>query len=76
MFSQVYGVDLRTISYRITKIFRDAELDKGLVIKEILITADDGKTYAINQSASYNLSLLKINNVFQKSRPSRTSSEN
>ena len=76
MLAAVYGVEVPNIAYHLRKLFTDAELDKGSVIKEILITADDGKTYVINQSASYNLSLLKINNVFQKSRPSRTSSEN
>lgn len=48
----VYGVDLRTISYHITKIFSDAELDKDSVIQKYWITAPDGKNYSVNH---YNL---------------------
>jgi len=36
------------IAYHLRKLFADAELDKGSVIKEILITADDGKNYRVN----------------------------
>ena len=39
MLAQVYGVEVPNISYHLRKLFQDAELDKNLVIKEILITA-------------------------------------
>ena len=42
MLAQVYGVEVPNIAYHLRKLFADAELDKGSVIKEILITADDG----------------------------------
>mgnify|MGYP004469903837 FL=1 len=51
----VYGVDLRTISYHITKIFSDAELDKDSVIQKYWITAPDGKNYSVNH---YNLQVI------------------
>ena len=55
MLAQVYGVDLRTISYHIKKIFKDAELDEGSVIQKYWITADDGKKYSVNH---YNLQVI------------------
>lgn len=51
----VYGVDLRTISYHITNIFSDAELDKDSVIQKYWITAPDGKNYSVNH---YNLQVI------------------
>lgn len=51
----VYGVDLRTISYHITKIFSDAELDKDSVIQKYWTTAPDGKNYSVNH---YNLQVI------------------
>ena len=47
MLAQVYGVEIPNIAYHLRKIFEDAELDQGSVIKEILITAADGKRYAV-----------------------------
>lgn len=55
MLAAVYGVDLRTISYHITKIFKDAELDEKAVIQKYWITADDGKNYRVNH---YNLQVI------------------
>ena len=55
MLAAVYGVDLRTISYHITKIFKDAELDEKAVIQKYWITADDGKNYCVNH---YNLQVI------------------
>ena len=48
MLAQVYGVEVPNIAYHLRKLFADAELDKASVIKEILITADDGKNYRVN----------------------------
>ena len=47
MLAQVYGVEVPNIAYHLRKIFEDAELDQSSVIKEILITAADGKKYAV-----------------------------
>ena len=64
MLAEVYGVDLRTISYHVNKVFRDAELDKDSVIQKFWITAVDGKNYSVNH---YNLQDIialgfKVNN--------------
>lgn len=55
MLAAVYGVDLRTVSYHIAKIFKDAELDQGSVIQKYWITAPDGKKYNVNH---YNLQVI------------------
>lgn len=55
MLAAVYGVDLRTVSYHITKIFKDAELDENSVIQKYWITAADGKKYQVNH---YNLQVI------------------
>ena len=47
MLAEVYGVDLRTVSYHINKIFKDAELDKDSVIQKFWTTAADGKRYNV-----------------------------
>ena len=55
MLAEVYGVDLRTISYHVNKVFRDAELDKDSVIQKFWITAADGKNDSVNH---YNLQVI------------------
>ena len=55
MLAAVYGVDLRTVSYHVTKIFKDAELDENSVIQKFWITAPDGKKYHVNH---YNLQVI------------------
>ena len=55
MLAAVYGVEVPNIAYHLRKLFADAELEKSAVIKEILITADDGKRYAVNH---YNLQVI------------------
>ena len=55
MLAAVYGVEIPNIAYHLRKVFADAELDKGSVIKEILITASDGKKYRVNH---YNLQVI------------------
>lgn len=64
MLAAVYGVDLRTISYHVNKIFKDAELDKCRCIQKYWIHLDDGRNYEV---AHYNLQVtiavgFKINN--------------
>ncbi len=55
MLAQVYGVEIPNIAYHLRKLFADAELDKASVIKEILTTAADGKTYSVKH---YNLDVI------------------
>ncbi len=55
MLAAVYGVEIPNIAYHLRKLFADTELDKKSVIKEILITAPDGKHYNVNH---YNLQVI------------------
>ena len=55
MLAAVYGVEVPNVAYHLRKLFADAELDKGSVVKEILITADDGKKYSVNH---YNMQVI------------------
>lgn len=55
MLAAVYGVEVPNIAYHLRRLFSDAELDKAAVIKEILITAEDGKRYNVNH---YNLQVI------------------
>ena len=50
--AELLAVDVRTISYHLTKIFKEGELESDSVIQEIWITARDGKEYP---TAHYNL---------------------
>lgn len=64
MMAELYGVDVRTISYHLNKIFEDKELNKNTVIQKYWITANDGKSYSTNH---YNLQAIiavgfKVNN--------------
>lgn len=61
----VYGVDLRTISYHVNKVFRDSELDPGRCIQKYWIHLPDGRAYEVSH---YNLQVIvaigfKINNA-------------
>lgn len=55
MMVLLYGVEIPTINYHLKKIFEDNELDEDSVIRNFLITADDGKTY---NTKHYNLSAI------------------
>ena len=55
MLAAVYGIEVNTINYHIKKIFADAELDEGAVIRKIRITGSDGKFYLVNH---YNLQVI------------------
>ena len=55
MLAAVYGVEVPNISYHLRKLFADAELEKDAVIKEVLTTAADGKTYSVKH---YNLDVI------------------
>ena len=64
MLAAVYGVDLRTISYHVNKVFKDAELEKDRCIQKYWIHLDDGRNYEV---AHYNLQVIiaigfKVNN--------------
>ncbi len=43
--SELFGVDVRTISEHLLNIFGSGELDEGSVIRKFRITAADGKSY-------------------------------
>ena len=55
MLAAVYGIEVNSINYHIKKIFADAELDEGAVIRKIRITGSDGKSYSVNH---YNLQVI------------------
>lgn len=64
MMSALYDVTVAAINQHLKKIFEDNELDKKSVIKNYLITANDGKNY---DTKHYNLQAIiavgfKINN--------------
>ena len=46
--AEVFGVDVRTISYHLGEIFKSGELNENSVIQKIWITASDGKKYNTN----------------------------
>ena len=53
MMGVLYAVETHTINYHLKKVFDDAELEAGSVIRNFRITAADGKTY---DTQHYNLS--------------------
>ena len=55
MMGLLYDVDVRTISYHLTKVFADKELDENSVIQFFRITAADGKSY---DTRHYNLAAI------------------
>jgi len=58
--AQLFATSKQTVSYHITNIFRENELTKHSVVKEILTTASDGKTYPVEHySLDMNLMRLK-----------------
>lgn len=64
MISTLYDVSVAAINQHLKKIFEDNELDENSVIKNYLITANDGKNY---NTKHYNLQAIiavgfKINN--------------
>ncbi|MBJ7258529.1 MAG: virulence RhuM family protein, partial [Chthoniobacterales bacterium] len=55
MMGVLYSVETHTINYHLKKVFDDAELEAGSVIRNFRITAADGKTY---DTQHYNLSAI------------------
>jgi len=53
--SELFGVDVRTISEHLQNIFTDKELEEAAVIRKIRTTASDGKAYQTN---FYNLDAI------------------
>jgi hypothetical protein len=45
MMGVLYDVETHTVNYHLKKVFDDAELEAGSVIRNFRITAADGKTY-------------------------------
>jgi hypothetical protein len=55
MMGVLYAVETHTVNYRLKKVFEDAELEAGAVLRNFRITAADGKTY---DTQHYNLSAI------------------
>jgi len=55
MMAQLYDVEVPTINYHLKKVFEDSELEEDSVIRNLRITAADGKTY---ETKHYNLSAI------------------
>ena len=55
MMGVLFDVDVRTISYHLKNVFAEHELEAGSVIRNIRITAADGKTY---DTGHYKLSAI------------------
>ena len=55
MMGVLYAVETHTVNYHLKKVFDDAELEAGSVIRNFRITAADGKTY---DTQHYNLSAI------------------
>ena len=53
--SELFDKNVRTISEHINNVFKEGELVKGAVIRNIRITAEDGKDYQTNH---YNLDVI------------------
>ena len=45
MIARLLSTTKQTISYHINNIFKENELEENSVVKEILTTASDGKSY-------------------------------
>ena len=55
MMGLLYDVDVRTINYRLKKVFDDSVLEEDSVIRNFRITAADGKSY---NTKHYNLAAI------------------
>lgn len=55
MMGVLYAVETHTINYHLKKVFDDAELEAGSVIRNFRITAADGRNY---DTQHYNLSAI------------------
>jgi len=55
MMGVLYDVETHTVNYHLKKVFEDAELESGSVIRNFRITAADGKTY---DTRHYNLAAV------------------
>lgn len=53
--AEIFNVEIPTINYHLTEIFKSGELNKYSVIRKILITALDGKQY---ETLFYNLDTI------------------
>lgn len=45
--AELFGTTKQSISYHLTNIFKEGELSRDSVVKELLTTADDGKNYRV-----------------------------
>ena len=56
MMGLLYAVEPHTVNYHLKKVFDDGELEAGSVIRNVRITADDGKTC---DTQHYSLSAIR-----------------
>lgn len=49
MMGELYYVEPHTINYHLKNIFSDSELEENSVTRNFRITAQDGKSYYINE---------------------------
>lgn len=69
--AELYGVDVRTISYHLGEIFQSGELAEKSVLRKNGITAADGKVYDTNV---YNLDAIIAKNYRSSLKPPRKNS--
>lgn len=55
MMGVLYDVETHTVNYHLKKVFSDSELEEDSVIRNIRLSAADGKNYNTNH---YNLSAI------------------
>lgn len=55
MLAELYQVKVPTVNYHLKKVFEDSELQEEAVIRDFLITADDGKNYTTKH---YNIAAI------------------
>ena len=67
MMAELYGVDVRTVSEHIKKIYQDFELDENSTIRNFRIVQKEGNRSVNRELKHYNLQLIiavgfKVNN--------------
>lgn len=55
MLAELYQVKVPTVNYHLKKVFEDSELQEEAVIRDFLMTADDGKNYTTKH---YNIAAI------------------
>lgn len=70
MMGVLYAVETHTINYHLKKVFDDAELEAGSVIRNFRITAADGKTYDTQHyNLAANLPAFPVSSTRRRPKP-------